>query len=695
MRYAHLTGDYGFTEKERSRLLKRLNKEADKAWDNYEVRRKRWDYLEAFVDGAQVWDRAGRRLVGWDIALMPSESNDADDEQFIFNMARRIHNSNTQRLTGYSIEAMATPATRENKDKVAARCSRMLTDTIIRESGEDKLKRDIAWYLDVRGTVFLKHWFDPSKGELVHPLRKNPVTGLTEPDKTRKVRQGAVIWEAWDPARILLPEGCERLEDADWLEEFAVLSVSEIYRRTGIKVEKENISPDQWRLSGPDSGSRTATISGYKDHAILRTRYYRPSPRYSRGAIFTYTQSDLIRSTELKRFYKDIPFSSAHAIYNPKSPFGETWIWDVIPNCIAINEFLTSLTNYSKMLPKLQMQANANANIKLEKISNSTGQVYLYQGEKGLEPLNFPALPDSIIQGFNVVYQSVLSLGAAHDISRQGQALSGNALATLQQIDDSVLRPTLTAVEAMFKSAAEFSMPVAAKYYDTPRIISRTGMKAWEVEEDFVGSMLEGGCYNIEISLMTGRPTNAVLAREESFKAYKEQVITRDEIRADLEYASRGDIYETIQKSNEVAERAVEGIADFPGNYFKTQAPNPETGATEEVWQCKTIFHHFDDHALLAKKITEYARENYDHIQEQAVKETLKRHLEYHEAKLAQAAQAQAMLAAGPMKPGGKKKAAGGAQDELPGLKDSFQAAEQQPDRDLIPEPSQTGLQNA
>lgn len=706
MRYTPGNGEYCLTDRERDRLLRRLNKESHKSWDNYGLRRRRWDFVEAFVDGRQVFDgtgagpgvadSGGAGLVGWDLAMAPSATNDVDDKKYIFNKARRIHVSNMQRLTAYDIDVNVLPNTKTPKDKSGARLGRLVLSTIIAEADPDRLRRDIAWYLDLRGTAFLKHWFDPMAGPLVHPLHKNKLTGEVEVDESRREPAGAVRWVAVDPACILLPEGCERLEEADWLEEYEVLSIGEIFRRTKVKVEKEVISFDEGRLrTGADW--RQGDLQ-FKNHAVLRTRYYRPDPTYSKGAIFTYTTKNLIRSTELKKFYDDIPYSQCHGIYNPKSPFGETWLWDIIPACIGENVAKTALLNYMELLPKLNMQAPVSARFKTEKFNSGSGNIHLYQGEKGMEPLQLPALPESVIQGMNIMEQSSMTLGASQDISRANRAYSGNAISTLQQIDDSAFRPTLTSIESMLRSASRFSLPVVAKFYTVPRTVRLTGMKAWEVEEAFTGNMLEEN-YQAEINLMTGRPTNSVLQREDIYKAHEAELITAEEARAQLEFGSKFQIWEDLQKAQEIVDRYCEDLNNYPENYGLVQSPgDPARGIPPgQVMQCKTPFADYYDPKAMLDGLDAFLRENGAHIQEQVVKETFRKHRYYYQDVLRVEEERQAALQGGvprgtgkPAKPDGNQPAEKG-QLSLP-LRDGNHSPEEQPDRGHIPEPGNTGL---
>lgn len=260
--------------------------------------------------------------------------------------------------------------------------------------------------------------------------------------------------------------------------------------------------------------------------------------------------------------------------------------------------------------------------------------------------------------------------------------MSGNAIASLQQIDDSVLRPTLTAVEAGLVKTSEAFLKIFDRFYTIPRMIRATGQKGWEIVEDFKGEMV-GENFSASVSLMTGLSNNLVLRHEQLYKAHKEQAITTDELRVQLEFGRKEDLYEKIQKQDEVAQRRIRLLTDFPENYIQA----PPTPENQTGWQCKTPYHDFDNHKVLFEALTDYMQENYDDIEEQAVKDTLKAHRRYH----GEALKMMAMPIPGTV-PG--KEGKGGQPSQAPskGLPDSVHSAEEQPDRDLVSQPGNSGL---
>lgn len=676
--YDAKTGDYAFTASEREDLLRRLNKENADAWIEQLEARRRWSKLEDYVAGRQVYDEVNGRFVGHEIAGSRSASSDVDDETFIFNLIRRIHLSNVQRLSSYSIYPVVVPNSSDPRDKTGARLGRIALADLFNKIGEKKLKRRIATIIGKYGSCFLKTHFDPSLGRLIHPIKMDEF-GEAYIDKTEVVPEGQVIIEAFSPRNVLLPRYCRQIEDADWLEEIHIETTDWIWRKFGVKVEPEPIMAKTWlEPQAIDTDMRDVEwqLNMPKNGVVVKGRYIRPCPEFARGAIIFYTNKHVLRCTDLLTYYDDIPFTMARAIEDEKSAFGDSWLWDIIPVQDALNNDLSAMVNHVKVYGDQQWQVPATANLKLDNATNATGKIYTYTGDKGMEPVQSTELHQSHFQILNTLHSFGQSLGAAQDITRSNKVLSGNALATLQQMDDTVLRPVLEDVGEAIEGACEQALKLMAEYYTNERLIKMTGMQGWEIKDGFVGEMLNNN-FDVQVRLMTGLSNNPQVRQESVLKALQAQIISPQQAANYLEMGDSDKMLEDIQKENEIVDRRIRDITDV-NNY----TINPMTGEKK----CTVIAHAWDNHALMVEKLITYMRENYDH-QPPEVQKELDFMLQFHKQ----------ALAPPPMMPG-----APGAQPGMPpmpqgaptpsGLPDSVQNPADQPPAGSIPSPAATGM---
>lgn len=692
------TSDYEMTGAEKKALLHRLNSEHSDAWEYQSEARRRWDKLENYCAGRQAWDKKTGQYVGHEVAGAETADNNVDEEYFIFNTTGRIASSNVQRLSAYSIQPNVVPNSSNPKDKAGARAGRIALSDMFNKIGEKKLKRRTAVIIGKYGSVFFKNYFDPSRGRIIHPVKLDSY-GKPFIDESVLEPEGEAVIEAFSPRNIILPRFCRELESADWIEEVHVESTAWVWRKFQIKVDAEKLDyKDGYGPTATDLDQKDTEWGQYmpQDGVVVKARYVNPCPDYARGAIIFYTEKHILRCTDMLTYVDSLQdvWSSASAIEDEKTPFGTSWLWDIIPVQDGLNTDLTAIINHIKMYGDLQTQAPATANVKLDKITNATGQHYTYTGEKGLDYLRPPELQSSHFSVFTLLNNLGMSLGAAHDISRSNKALSGNALATLQQIDDTVLRPCLESIGEGLEKSCKGALKLMAEYYTNERLMKMTGMQGWEILEGFKGELLNGN-YDARVSLMTGLSNNPIVRQESIYKALKEGVIDVQEARIHMEFGNSDRMLEEIQKENEIADNVVQGIADFPANYVR----NPQDGSLT----CKVIPHMWDNHELIVKRLLVFMRENYDHM-EPEVKGELQKQLEWHQAVMAQLARpAEAPAADGmtpergfglPPMPAGGPGAGPMSPEQAPGA-DSVQATSQQPDRSKIPAPAATGMAQA
>lgn len=689
------TGDreYRLTEAEKRTLLKKMNASHKTGWERQAEARRRWAKLDNYVEGRQVYDQSRKQYVGHEIAAAPSADDDVDAELFIFNTTRRIHSSNVQRLSSYSIQPAVVPNSSDPKDKEGARIGRICLADFFRKQGEKKTKRRIATIIDKYGVVFFKTYFDPTAGRLIHPVKLND-RGEMFVDEMTLEPEGEMVLKIISPRNVLIPRYTNDFNDLDELEEVHLATTDYVWRKWGIKVEPESIDwedgygPESSDLDQPDV---EADDRQPQNSVVLKQRYINPCPEYQRGAIIVYTTKHILRCTDLLTYYDSLQdvWNSASAIESDKSPMGTSWLWDIIPVQDALNQDLTAIVNHIKMYGDLQWQVPATANIEEKKVSNRTGQGYQYTGEKGIDYLRPPELSQTHMAAFNLLNSLSMSLGAAHDISRSNRALSGNALATLQQIDDTVLRPCLESIGEALEKVASAVLKGIAENYTNERVMKMTSRTAWSIIHDFKGEMLNGN-FDATINLMSGLSNNPIVRQESIYKALDKKVVDVPEARDYLEFGNSDDLLEEIQKEREIADRIVKGIADFPGNYVR----NPATGG----YVCKVVAHPWDNHELIIKQLIVYMRENYD-TAEKPVKDELNAQLQLHQQYLAALKSPGMAPAPDQMTPEGGF--GGAAPLGRPGLQkpesplagpDGFQAPKQQPDRAGIPQPAASGL---
>ncbi len=698
--------DYQMTDAEKDKLLAWLNRTHDERWTAQAEMRRRVAKLRDYDAGRQAWDSSTRRLVGHEVAGMQSADNDIDQEYHIFNITRRLNGANIQRLSGYTIQPNVTPNSTDPDDKEGARLGRMVLADHYYKLGPAKVKREIATLVSKYGSVFQKVYFDPNQGRQIHPLVQDPPHPITgEPgrvyhDTERLEPEGEVVKKYFSPANIVLPINTRNLADADELEEVHVESIGWIWREHKMKVEAESVTRNT--LYGPEAADTNQRDVEYergvvRNSVVYKARYINPCPEFTRGAIIFYIRKHIFRCTDLLSFYDSIQeiWQSASAIWKEETPFGDSWAWDQIPVQDGLNLATTAAVNYVQAYGMLQQQGSATANIKMDKLNNSSLNIVTYQGEKGLEPIVQAPLPNTHTEVIQMMLSMTEDLGAAHDIRRPSGTPSGNAINSLRQIDDSMLRPCLESIGGMLVKGDETVLRLVAEHYTNPRLIKMTGKEGWEIKDDFVGSMLHGN-FNSKIDLLTGLSDDPNVRMEQVLKLSEGPTpIIADPIEARLLLGmdNTDEMMEEMQKEAELAQRVVKGLANYPDNYNF----DPMTGQAT----CKVVQHMWDNHKLIISKEITWMRENFDHA-EPAVQEAFTKDLEWRQQVLAALSMPPPPGGGAPadaMKPEhdfGAEKAepTGGQAPKAKGPSGGSQHPAQQPPRPVI-SPASTGSAHA
>lgn len=591
-------------ELEKKRILADLEKSHSESRYNQRSIRKRWDVVEQFVEGRQIKEREANIFHDHMWGMQPSDTGSIDDEYMVSNDMLRIHLSNVQRLSSYQIEPDVLPNDkRDTEDVTAARIGRIaLADHWQRQTNENAFKVKFAHITGLYGVSFLKTVLDPNLGNHV-PVEKD-ATGAWNTSKL--MPEGRMVTDVISPRNILLPRWSRDLAKADWIEEVHVESVDWVYRNYGVIVDSEMVKADDAVLIGSgfsveNKSERDTGVSMNKNLVLVKERYVRPCPKFPKGAIFVWVTQKLLRSSTLSDFYEDLPYDVATMIYDHRDIFGDGTLWHLVPEQRAINDTLTSVMRHVKTAGILQRLIPSGSNVKEADFTDETGRGLLYDGDKAPHYIEVPELPATNFNWLNILDQRIQSHGYAQDVSRRKGAISGNAIAALQEIDDTVLRPALNSMESALQNASVKVLKGIAKHYNNNRLARMTNRSGMQVET-FRGDMLRGN-FDASVKLMTGLPSNKTFRLEFLTKLATLKIISQDEFREFMEFGTEDSVKEALQKDFEVADNAVtqlKNIELYQQNPDRPEHPIPPF-----------IVARFDNHQILRGKLVAAMREGY------------------------------------------------------------------------------------
>lgn len=684
----------GLSEAQKKSLLQELESTHKEARYNQQEARRKWTKTERYVAGKQ-WNPLGTtletELVGHEEAEMSDATGDVDKEFFISNEMKRTYLVDQQRMTAYYLRPDVIPPEKSATAKVAARASRIFLADHIRRMDPERMKAEHALHMIIHNFTCMKVHWDPRAGRSIRQPRK----GLLGKLKGFMVGntwapEGEIKWDVINPRNLLFPKFTTNIEQADWVEEYRIVTTDFIFRRYGIVVEGENITPDTAAMLGQNIETRgpnssegaTPNTDLKRKYVILKERWIKPNEQYEKGAIFTWCGTDhLLRASNLLDYYPGIPYFCANLVRDDRDIFGISILWDLIPLQNFVNRAITAGARWLKMISLLRRWIPTDANIDEDELDNATGMNTKFDGKQAPTWDEIPELNETIFKLLEMARSLISSYGYSNELAKTNRAFSGNALGILQEMDDTVFRPGLESMQGMYSRASDFTLRLAGRYIDTPRLVRMMNMQGWQMVE-FKGSMITDD-YHAEINLMTGLPSNKAMRLEFLKGLYKDGIMTKEEVKSHLEFATDNEALEQMQKQYEIAETRIEGLQNFQENYQQVW-----TEQEELTYVCTVKYHKFDNHALLVDKLQTAMQEGFDHWNPW-VQLAFLEHYDYHKDQAAQAAaaQAQAAAAAGAAPAGGPAQA---GSDTLLPL--SNQGSEQQPPPDQIPTPLGKGM---
>ncbi len=686
----------GFSDQQRTALLEDLEaSHRDARYHQAEARRK-WTKTERYVSGKQ-WNPLGTtletELVGHEEAAMSDATGDVDKEYFISNEMKRTFLVDQQRLTAYYLRPEVIPPEKSGKAKTAARAGRIFLADHIRKMDPERMKAEHALHLTIHNFTCMKVTWDPRGGRVVRQARpgvlgklKSLVLG------NQRAPEGEIKWEVINPRNLLFPKFTTNIEKADWVEEYRIVTVDYIFRRYGKVVEGENITPDTASMLGQNIATRGPNSSEgavpndelKKSFIILHERWIRPNEQYAKGAIFVWAGKELLRASNLLDYYPGIPYFAANLIRDDTDIYGISILWDLIPLQDFVNRGITAGARWLKMISLLRLWVPSECEIDEKDLNNATSMNVKYNGKTPPSWDKIPELNESIFRLIDMARGLITSYGYANELAKTNRAFSGNALGILQEMDDTIFKPGMMSLQNMYSRASNFTLQVAARYIDTPRMVRTMNMQGWQMVE-FKGSMMSED-FHAEVNLMTGLPSNKAMRLEFLKSLYKDGIMSKEEVKSNLEFGTDNEALEQLQKQYEIAEKRCEDLLDFKENYQQVW-----TEEEELTYVCQVKYHKFDNHAMLVDKLQTTMQEGFDHWNPW-IQLAFLEHYDYHKDQMQQEMAAQAAAAAGPA-PGG----AGAAAPEPEGglLSLNNQGADQQPSRDQIPVPLGKGMLNS
>lgn len=444
----------------------------------YEIQ---WRLNTAFLEGNQYVD------------INPTAMNIEEipkmywwQEREVFNHIAPIVETRIAKLQRMRPILKVRPATGEQSDLKSAKVSSSLLQNIYSDEGVKEVSEELFAWNEACGNVFLKHVWNPQKGDVIMQY----VDGETG-EITKQVKEGDVDMIMVPPQEIYP----DNVTESNILKQKSLIhakayKISEIKEIWGADVQEEDTSIIQISkmLSGVGGlgygqGGFNFNVSSLKGYAIVKEYHELPTKQYPKGR--------LIMVCGGKRLYKgDMPYTVGedgqlgHPFVKLSCIKRSGCFWDkaIVERAIPVQRRYNALRN--RISEYLNRCAISNWMIEdgsvdldtFEEDAGSPGAITIYQ--KGFTPpyqVQSPPLPAEFTQEKADLMEEFSMLSGVSEFARMSSAppgvKSGVALGIANEQDDTRLSSTAGSFENFLIAAAKQWLRLYKQFASNQRIL--------------------------------------------------------------------------------------------------------------------------------------------------------------------------------------------------------------------------------
>jgi len=409
----------------------------------------------------------------------------------ITNRIKPIIRTELARLISNKPNASVVPASSEDEDLFAAQAGEQLWESIYSSKKLHRIYSRAAFWVCITGNGFVKDWWDPS---------------IVTPEY-----QGDLAYGAVTPFHLIVPDLMEEdIEDQPW-----VINVYTKPVEWANNFFKEKFTPDvvaSTEIMG-NSFFRAQNQNSRPDSVLVMEIWFKPGFHrlFPSGGMATCVNG------KIKTFFNQgYPFAHGDYPFTKFShiPTGEFYSDSVINDLIdpqkEYNRTRGQIIEAKNRMAKPQLVA-PQGSVNPASITTQPGQVIFYKhGMAPPQPLPLQPLPSYVLQELDRTVNDMEDISSQHEISR-GQAPNGVTAATaisyLQEKDDSPLTATYQSIEQGWEKLAKHTLSNVNQFWETPRIVSGTGIDGFYDEITLKGSEIATGM-DIRIEAGSALPTS-------------------------------------------------------------------------------------------------------------------------------------------------------------------------------------------
>lgn len=478
-------------QKELASLASWIKENYDKAKSARQPFERQWQLNYAFYKGRQnvafLKGVSGTVNSGLVVPKAPPHR-----VRHVTNRIKPIIRTELARLISNKPNASVVPASSEDEDLFAAQAGEQIWESVYASRKLHRIYSRAAFWVCITGNGFVKDWWDGSIA-------------------TADGYEGDLQYGAVTPFHLVVPDLTEEdIEDQPWVINVYTKPVEWANNFFKEKFTADVVAATEIMGNG---FFRSHDNNSKPDSVLVMEIWFKPGfhKMFPNGGMATCVNGKIkvIYNEGFPFKHGDYPFTKFSHI-----PTGEFYADSVINDLIdpqkEYNRTRGQIIEAKNRMAKPQLVA-PQGSVNPASITTQPGQVIFYKhGMAPPQPLPLQPLPSYVLQELDRTINDMEDISSQHEISR-GQAPNGVTAATaisyLQERDDSPLAATYQSIEQGWEKLAKHTLSNVNQFWETPRIISGTGIDGFYDAITLKGSEIASGM-DIRIEAGSALPTS-------------------------------------------------------------------------------------------------------------------------------------------------------------------------------------------
>ncbi len=398
--------------------------------------------------------------------------SDSSIERDTFNRISPLIEARISNLKKLKFYMSVIPSSDETEDCTKADVStEIIRDKQKKSNFDNKIASALVWN-EICGNAFILSWWNPVSGEIVYR------------DDKEVIREGDVDYSVISPYDVY-PED---LYQSDIASQRSIIieqvkPVEEVFDLYGIRVKGEKVDvmcPTLYKSSSTPSFQPCISHCTKENAARIITYFERSSRRYPKGRMIVICADKIIHYGDLP--YVDVPIVQLKCKESAGQFFAKSTIEELIPLQKAYNSCVNRIHEYIRRIAigEYFVEEGSIDIDEYEENGLKAGALLVYrQGYQPPQRVNSPTLPNEVLSERIQLQKDMEYTAGVSQLMVVGAAptgvVSGTAMETLRDIDNTRLSVTGDYIRLAVKQMAKIWLGMYKLYANVPRVLKNTG----------------------------------------------------------------------------------------------------------------------------------------------------------------------------------------------------------------------------